>query len=264
MRQELFDEKIEVAVARMQKVIDMARNIREKKMISLKTPLNELVVLSADADLLKDIDSLKGYISDELNVRNVVITSDEAKYCVEYSCVADWPVLGKKLKSDAKKVKAALPKVSSEEVQRFAECGKITVDGIDLVTEDLQVQRGLPASKAEEGQEFRSHQDVLIILDVNLHPELESEGLARELINRIQRLRKKAGLNTTDDVQVQYRVVKDTIDFPKVIKDNEELLLKSTKYPIEELKEAQDLANVITDEEQTINDTVFNLRLLKI
>ena len=95
MRQELFDEKIEVAVARMQKVIDMARNIREKKMISLKTPLNELVVLSADADLLKDIDSLKGYISDELNVRNVVITSDEAKYCVEYSCVADWPVLGK-------------------------------------------------------------------------------------------------------------------------------------------------------------------------
>lgn len=264
VRQELFDEKIEVAVARMQKVIDMARNIREKKMISLKTPLNELVVLSADADLLKDIDSLKGYISDELNVRNVVITSDEAKYCVEYSCVADWPVLGKKLKSDAKKVKAALPKVSSEEVQRFAECGKITVDGIDLVTEDLQVQRGLPASKAEEGQEFRSHQDVLIILDVNLHPELESEGLARELINRIQRLRKKAGLNTTDDVQVQYRVVKDTIDLPKIIKDNEELLLKSTKYPIEELKEAQDLTNVITDEEQTINDTVFNLRLLKI
>lgn len=43
VRQELFDEKIEVAVARMQKVIDMARNIREKKMISLKTPLNELV-----------------------------------------------------------------------------------------------------------------------------------------------------------------------------------------------------------------------------
>ena len=169
-----------------------------------------------------------------------------------------------KVKVRRQKVKAALPKVSSEEVQRFAECGKITVDGIDLVTEDLQVQRGLPASKAEEGQEFRSHQDVLIILDVNLHPELESEGLARELINRIQRLRKKAGLNTTDDVQVQYRVVKDTIDLPKVIKDNEELLLKSTKYPIEELKEAQDLTNVITDEEQTINDTVFNLRLLKI
>ena len=70
-------------------------------------------------------------------------------------------------------------------------------------------------------------------------------------------------MNTTDDVQVQYRVVKDTIDLPKVIKDNEELLLKSTKYPIEELKEAQDLTNVITDEEQTINDTVFNLRLLK-
>ena len=59
----------------------LTRNIREKKMISLKTPLNELVVLSADADLLKDIDSLKGYISDELNVRNVVIIRRSQALC---------------------------------------------------------------------------------------------------------------------------------------------------------------------------------------
>lgn len=264
VRPELFDEKIELAVSRMQKVIDLGRNIREKKMISLKTPLKELVILHSDPEYLADVESLKDYISDELNVRNIVITSDEAKYGVEYSCVADWPVLGKKLKKDAKRVKAALPNVSSEDVQKFAECGKIVVDGIELVTEDLQVQRGLPESKAAQGQESRTFQDVLIILDVNMHPELEREGLARELINRIQRLRKKVGLNTTDDVQVQYKLVKDTIDLKHVISENEELLLKSTKRPIEEV--AGDVAPeaVIVDEEQTINDTVFNLRLLRI
>lgn len=262
VKEELFDKEIEVAVSRMQKVIDLGRNIREKKTISLKTPLKELVILHSDPGYLKDVESLKGYITDELNVREVVITSDEAKYGVEYTVVADWPVLGKKLKKDAKRVKAALPNVSSEEVQKFADSGKITVDGIDLVREDLQVQRGLPEDKASKGQESRSQQDVLIILDVNMYPELQSEGLARELINRIQRLRKKAGLNTTDEIKVEYKLLKDTIKFENIIKDHEDILIKSTKRPLEPF--TSDDSAVIIDEEQTINDTTFNLRLLKI
>ncbi|KAK6463905.1 isoleucyl-tRNA synthetase [Scheffersomyces coipomensis] len=261
VRKELFDEAIEVAVSRMQKVIDLGRNIREKKMISLKQPLKELVILHSDEGYLKDVESLSGYISDELNVRNIVITSDEAKYGVEYTAVADWPVLGKKLKKDAKRVKDALPKVSSVEVQKFAETGKIVVDGIELVTEDLQVQRGLPAEKTAGGFESRAQQDVLILLDVNLHKELQNEGLARELINRIQRLRKKAGLNTTDEVKVEYKLSKDTIDFKSLL--DEEILLKATKRAVTEYSESES-ADVIIDEEQSINDTVFSLRLLKL
>lgn len=263
VREELFDSDIEIAVSRMQKVIELGRNIREKKTISLKTPLKELVILNSDPSYLKDVDSLKGYIIDELNVRNLVLTSDEAKYGVQYTVVADWPILGKKLKKDAKKVKAALPSVTSEEVQEFAKTGKITVDGIDLIKEDLQVQRGLPADKATNGQESRSVQDVLIILDVNSYPELINEGLARELINRVQRLRKKAGLNTTDDVKVEYNLIKDTIDFETIIKENEDLLLKSTKRPLGVFSSA-DESTIIIDEEQSINDTIFNLRLLKL
>jgi isoleucyl-tRNA synthetase len=263
VRQEYFDEAIELAVSRMQKVIELGRNIREKKMISLKTPLKELVVLHSDSAYLKDVESLKGYIVDELNVKNLVITSDEAKYGVEYSVVADWPVLGKKLRGDAKKVKDALPKLSSEDVQNFAKEGKIDVNGIQLVEEDLQVLRGLPESKAAEGQESRSSGDVLIILDVQLYPELRNEGLAREIINRIQRLRKKAGLVATDDIQVEYKLVKDTIEFETILKTNEETLLASTKRPLSEYSSADD-SKVIVDEEQSINDTIFNLRLLRV
>lgn len=261
VRKELFNEKIETAVSRMQKVIDLGRNIREKKMISLKTPLKELVILHSDPQYLEDIKSLENYIVEELNVRKVTITSDEAKYGVEYTVVADWPILGKKLKKDAKKVKAALPNVTSAEVQEFAKSGKITVDGIDLVSEDLQVLRGLPESEVAEGHESRSFQDVLIILDTKLYPELQNEGLARELINRIQRLRKKAGLNTTDEVKVEYKLVKDTIGLKTIIQEQEEILLKSTKRPVCEFSDSD---KVIIDEEQSINDTVFNLRLLSL
>ena len=87
--------------------------------------------------------------------------------------------------------------------------------------------------------------------------------MARELINRIQRLRKKAGLNTTDDVKVEFKLIKDTVDFHSVLLNNEELLLNCTKRPIHAFSEvAED--KIIIDEEQAINDTTFNLRLLKI
>lgn len=262
VNEELFDEKIEIAVARMQKIIDLGRNIREKKMISLKTPLKELVILHTDKDYINDVESLKKYIIEELNVREVVITSDEDKYGVQYRAVADWPVLGKKLKKDAKIVKAALPNLSSEDVKQFLKDGKVTVAGIELTTEDLNVLRGLSEASVSNGQETRSEGDVLIILDINLYPELQTEGIARELINRIQRLRKKFGLDQTEEVQVQYDVKKDDCDIEKVISDHADFLLKSTKTPIEHYSETT--KEVIGEDEATINETVLSLRLLKL
>ncbi len=262
VREELFDERIETAVSRMQKVIDLGRNIREKKLISLKTPLKQLVILHNDEQYLKDVDALKGYIIEELNVRDLVITSDEKKYGVEYRAVADWPVLGKKLKKDVKKVKDALPALTSDEVESYANTGKITVAGIDLVEGDLSVLRGLPESQANENQEVRSDQDVLIILDINIYPELKTEGLARELVNRIQRLRKKGGLNATDDVLVQYKLIKDTIDFENVVSTHKDLLSKTLKGELEPFRESN--KEVVADEEQAINDCIFNLRILRI
>lgn len=262
VRQELFDEAIETAVGRMQSVIDLGRNIREKKTISLKTPLKTLVILHSDETYLKDIEALKNYIIEELNVRDVIITTDEEKYGVEYKVVADWPVLGKKLKKDAKKVKDALPKVSSDEVKQYMETGKLVVDGIELVAGDLNVIRGLPESAAANGQETRTDQEVLIILDTNVYEDLKTEGLARELINRIQKLRKKCGLEATDDVLVEYELVKDTINFEDVVNTHRDMLTKTCRSNIALCDGSKDHA--LVDEEQSINDTIFKLKIFKL
>jgi isoleucyl-tRNA synthetase len=263
VREELFDEKIETAVQRMQTVIELGRNIREKKTISLKTPLKQLIILHGNQEYLSDIEELKSYITEELNVRDLVITSDEKKYGVEYKAVADWPVLGKKLKKEMKKVKDALPSLTSAEVESYAATGKVTVAGIELVAGDLTVQRGLPESRTTEGQEVRTDQDVLIILDINIYPELKTEGLARELLNRIQRLRKKGGLEATDDVIVQYELVKDTIDFENVVCTHKDLLDKTLRGSLEPFSESSKEI-VVDKEEQVINDTIFNLRILRL
>ncbi|KOH00775.1 isoleucine--tRNA ligase ILS1 [Saccharomyces eubayanus] len=262
VRKEYFDEAIETAVSRMQSVIDLGRNIREKKTISLKTPLKTLVILHSDESYLKDVEALKNYIIEELNVRDVVITSDEAKYGVEYKAVADWPILGKKLKKDAKKVKDALPSVTSDEVREYLETGKLEVAGIKLVKGDLNAIRGLPESAVQSGQETRTDQEVLIILDTKIYSELKTEGLARELVNRIQKLRKKCGLEATDDVLVEYELVKDTIDFEAIVKEHFDMLSKTCRSDIAKYDGSK--TDPIGDEEQSINDTIFKLKVFKL
>ncbi|GAO48636.1 hypothetical protein SAICODRAFT_59029 [Saitoella complicata NRRL Y-17804] len=264
VREEFLDEAIQTRVGRMQKVIDLGRNLREKHTIGLKTPLKELVVIHPDASYLEDVESLKGYIVEELNVRDLVLTADEDKYGVQYKVQADWPVLGKKLRKDMVKVKSALPLLTTADVKKFIAEKEIEVNGVKLVEEDLQVVRGIDAEK-NQGYDTNTDQDVLVLLDIAIHPELQSEGLAREVINRVQRLRKKAGLVATDDVRMLYRVVdEDTLGLDNVITQHEELLVKTLRRPMEKAGAENVEGDVVADEEQEIQGTRFMLQLLKL
>lgn len=207
VRQELFDPLVERRVGRMQKVIELGRLARERRTISLKTPLKTLVVLHQDQQYLDDVKTLERYVTEELNVRDLVLTSEESRYGIEYSVQADVKNLGMKFKKDAAKIKAALPKLSASEIHVFLESGGITVEGHQLSAEDLRVQRGVKQSNDTANLEVAVDGDVMILLDAFAYPELAEEGLAREVVNRVQRLRKRAGLVPTDDVQLAYAVL---------------------------------------------------------
>ncbi|RPB13621.1 hypothetical protein P167DRAFT_486046 [Morchella conica CCBAS932] len=271
VREELFDEDVERRFGRMQKVIELARVSRERKTVGLKTPLKTLVVIHKDQQYLDDIKSLESYITSELNVRDLVLSSDEDKYGVQYKAVADWPVLGKKLKKDLPKVKQALTKLTSAEVKKFVEDKEIVVGGITLVAEDLNVVRELGESSSGH-METNTDNDVLTILDTELHKELESEGLAREILNRVQRLRKKAGLVATDDVKMEYRILKDPIGLEEVFVEHRDTLEKALRRPldkatithIEEINPGEDIDKIIMEEEQEVGEATFLLRLLKL
>jgi len=113
---------------------------------------------------------------------------------VRYRAVADWAVLGRKLRSNLGKVKGALPGLSSDDVRSYTETGRVTVAGIELVEGDLVVQRYIELPEGEGSYATHTDNDVVVRLDIQVHPELAREWLARELISRVQKLRKKAGL----------------------------------------------------------------------
>ncbi|ODV89552.1 hypothetical protein CANCADRAFT_140646 [Tortispora caseinolytica NRRL Y-17796] len=268
-REELYEDNIMRAVERMQSVIELGRVIRDKRTIGLKTPLKELIVLHPDEEYLSDVRSLESYVTEELNVKNIVFTSEEAKYGVKHVCLADWPILGKKLKKDAVRVKKALPDVSSEAAKNYLETGSIVVDGIELVAGDLQVIRTAPVVEDGDFKEnaprmdSNTDRDVLILLDTGVYDELKSDGLAREIINRVQRLRKKAGLQSTDEVRMEYAISgADPINLGSVFVSHEETLTKALRRPLETMSERND--GVIAEEDQEIQDVRFTLRLLQL
>ncbi len=274
VREELFDEAVERQVKRMQAVIELGRICRDRANKGLKIPLKTLVVIHPDQQYLDDIKLLENYIFEELNVRDLVLSSDEEKYDVQYSATADFSVLGKKLKKDAVKVKKALPNLSSQDIKDFLKKGEILVDGIRLEAEDLTVKRGLVKDDSKKDQEFNTDNDVLLILDVASYPELEQEGLARELIRRVQDLRKKAGLVATDDVGMEYRVLSDpeNVGLEKAFENHGQMFEKALrrnvdKHTITELEgkiPENDNEKVIAQEEQELHKAVFLLRLVKL
>ncbi|KAI9470643.1 MAG: isoleucyl-tRNA synthetase [Benjaminiella poitrasii] len=263
VREEYFDPEIERAVGRMQAVIELGRTIRERKNISLKTPLKELVVIHHDPQYLADVKALENYITEELNVRHLVITDNEDKYGVKYRAEADWKVLGQKLKKDAMKVKKGLPELTSDEIKEFVKTKEIVVAGIKVTDEDLNVVRYFDATSDDATYEANTDKDSLILMDVKLYPELEEVGITREIINRVQRLRKKANLLPTDDISMYYRLSNDAGKLENTIKNQEAALVKVIKKPLQDAKNMNASEKLIIEEEQDVNGMKFELVFTK-
>lgn len=274
VREELFDEDVERRVSRMQRVIELGRVSRERKTIGLKQPLKTLIVIHPNKQYLDDVRSLETEICEELNIHELILSSDEGKYNVNYRVDADWPSLGKKLKKDAQKVKKALPSLSSEDVRRFVQEKRIIVEGIALLEEDLIVKRVLKEDESSKTLETNTDNDVLTILDAAIYPDLAKEGLAREVINRVQQLRKRAKLVPTDDVKMEYKVLTDPekIGIEEVFETHGKAFEKALRRPLDkhivtvsggEIPEGK-AEEVIAEEEQEVQKATFLLRLVKL
>lgn len=239
----------------------------------MRTPLKTLVVIHNDQQYLDDIKSLEGYITEELNIRDLQLSSDESKHNVQYSVALNFQKVGKKLRGDAKKVQKALLELTSADCKDYLSSGKITVAGVALEEGDLIVKRGLPQDETSQHQETNGDNHVLTILGAQLYPELAQEGLAREIISRVQQLRKKAGLKTTDDIKMEYRVKTDpsNIGLESCFESQSSFIEKTLRRPVDKhvVTEVEPVHNgvkedVIMEEEQEVQDATFLLRLVRL
>ncbi|WRT66325.1 isoleucine-tRNA ligase [Kwoniella shivajii] len=243
VRQEYFDPVIERQVQRMRAVIDLGRLVRDRKTLKIKIPLKELVIFHHDQEYLDDVKSLESYIAAELNVVNVVYTSDESAVGIKYRANADWPTLGKKLRKDIGKVRSYLPNMTTEECKSFLTQGKVVVNGIELITGDLNVTR-FAEVEDETKKDTASDTEVIIIMDIQRHAELESMALLRSLTSRVNKLRKEAGLKPSDKINLYYEIDQGEEDNIKsALKGNEDYLIKQIGAIPIELSQKSDSTN---------------------
>ncbi|KAK7282115.1 hypothetical protein RIF29_10664 [Crotalaria pallida] len=199
-------DQIELSVSRMMTIIDLARNIRDRHNKPLKTPLREMVVVHPDVDFLNDIDGkLREYLLEELNIRSLVTCSDALKYA-SLRAEPDFSVLGKRLGKSMGIVAKEIKAMSQESILAFESAGEVVIANHCLKLTDIKVLRDFkrPDGMTEEGIDAAGDGDVLVILDLSPDESLFEAGAAREVVNRVQKLRKKIGLEPTDMVEVYF------------------------------------------------------------
>lgn len=194
----LIVEDLETAVARMEQILILGRHARNEAKIKIKTPLQKLKIIHKDKKLLKEISKLETYILSELNVKEVVYETEEDQY-IRLFAKPNFPVLGKRFGKEMKKIKAAVEALDSATLAAFEENGNLTVEGEKLTGDDVEVLR-----EAREGSHAFSNRWITIELDTTLTDDLIQEGLARDIVSHIQRLRKEKGLHVADHIFVEY------------------------------------------------------------
>ena len=170
-------------MAEVRRVVELGRQARAQSGIKLRQPLRRLVVQGAAA-----AEPHAGEIGDELSVKQVEFGPVEA---TELRVKPNLPLLGPKL---GKELAAVRAKLEAGEFEELGD-GRLRVDGHELAPEEVLVER-----RGKEGWAVAGEDGLTVALDLELDPELELEGRARELIHRINTMRKEAGLEITDRI----------------------------------------------------------------
>jgi len=185
---------IELAVENMKRVIQLGRKLREKKNAPQKKPVQSIKIMHASEKFHDGIKMLQSYVKEELNVEEVLFTTDMS--AVSVTAVPNFRKLGKRVGKMMKEVKEACEKLTTEQIKEYESKGKIEVCGFEMTGDELEVKRGGGAGDLE------GDDDVIVIMDFTMTPELEEKWMGRELVKRVQNLRKAAGLQQGDNVMV--------------------------------------------------------------
>ncbi len=187
---------LEQSVQRFQQLVVLGRQLRNDWKIRLKTPLPTATVLHPDPAVLDELSALAAYIRAELNIKQLTFSTAESDF-FDLSAKANFALLGKRLGKQMKAVASQIAAISPAQMALLRQQGQLPLGELLLSEAEIILQRTAKASV-----HALAHPLIGLALDPRLSPELLAEGKARELISRIQQLRKQQGLAVTDQIRL--------------------------------------------------------------
>ncbi|MGK0295611.1 MAG: isoleucyl-tRNA synthetase [Ulvibacter sp.] len=217
------NKMLESKMQKAQTISSLVLSLRKKEMIKVRQPLQKVMIPVLDENQRLEIEAVSDLIKAEVNVKEILLLDDASGVLVK-QIKPNFKTLGPRFGKDIGLISSAIKGFSAEKISKLESNGTIDVviggKSITLTMEDVEI-----SSQDIEGWLVANSNGITVALDIVISPELKKEGIARELVNRIQNIRKESGFEVTDKIKVHLQ--KNDI-LEDAVKSNEEYIKSET------------------------------------
>lgn len=206
-----LNERMELA----QNISSMVLSLRKKMGINVRQPLAKVLIPILDENFKGKVELVKDLILSETNIKEISYITDTAGF-IKKKVKPNFKALGAKVGKDMKLVTEVINNMSQEELAQFEKDGSFSITNTEysILLSDVEI-----IAEDIPGWQVTNMGSLTVALDVNITPELKQEGLSRELVNRVQNLRKELGFEVTDRITVTLQ--EDNLIAPAVLNNKQ-------------------------------------------
>ena len=198
----VVDKSLERKMENAQTISSLVLSLRAKEKIKVRQPLQKIMIPVLDVAQKEEINAVSSLIKSEVNVKEIQLLDDASGILVK-QIKPNFKALGPKFGKDMKLVASEIQSFTQDQINTVEKEGQISIEingkSITLGTEDVEI-----SSKDIEGWLVANADGITVALDVTITEELRKEGIARELVNRIQNARKDSGFEVTDKIKLTF------------------------------------------------------------
>ena len=215
--EKLIDKDLEERMELAQKISSMALSLRKKNNLRVRQPLNKIMIPVLNSHFKDLVSAVEDLILSEINVKEIEYLTEDSGILVK-RIKPNFKSLGPKFGKLMKQIAAAVNQFSQDDIKTLEKDGvyKLSIDGneVEINIEDAEI-----STQDIPGWSVANQDDLTVALDITITENLQKEGLARELVNRIQNHRKDVGFEVTDRIKVKIIKSEDTYSAFNEFKD---------------------------------------------
>ena len=217
------DKSLESKMQKAQTISSLVLSLRKKEMIKVRQPLQKVMIPILDENQRHEIEAVSDLIKAEVNVKEIELLDDASGILIK-QIKPNFKTLGPRFGKDMGLISKQIQSLTTTQINELDTLGVLNIEvsgnTITLSQDDVEI-----SSQDIEGWLVANSNGITVALDITISPELKEEGIARELVNRIQNIRKDSGFEVTDKIQVH---LQSNTELEKAVKANENYIKSET------------------------------------
>ncbi|MBC7641790.1 MAG: class I tRNA ligase family protein, partial [Flavobacterium sp.] len=201
MVEKFVDKSLEGRMQKAQTISSIVLSLRKKEMIKVRQPLQKVMIPVLNESFRSEIEAVSDLIKAEVNVKEIVLLDDASGILIK-QIKPNFKALGPRFGKDMNLIANEIKALSTDQINLLDKDGTLNIviseKDVILTSEDVEI-----SSQDIEGWLVANANGITVALDITISPELKQEGIARELVNRIQNIRKDSGFEVTDKIMIQ-------------------------------------------------------------